>query len=77
MFVNTNHIHIATSADEDKLFNECNEAIAHIMDLMKSLNCNEMISEVTGEVVALEDLGRMRGILSGLPIMTTMYHIEE
>jgi hypothetical protein len=47
------------------------------MDLMKSLNCNEMISEVTGEVVTLEDLGRMRGILGGLPIMTTMYYIEE
>lgn len=77
MFVNTNHIHIATSVDEDKLFNECNEAIARIIALMKSLNCNEMMSEVTGEVVTLEDLSRMRGVLGGLPIMTTMYHTED
>lgn len=77
MFVDTNHIHIATSIDEDKLFNECNEAITHIMDLMKSLNCNEMMSEVTGEVVTFEDLGRMKGILGGLPIMTTMYNTKE
>ena len=77
MFVDTNYIHIATSVDEDELFNKCNEAITHIMDLMKSLDCNEMMSEVTGEVVTFEDLGRMKGILGGLPIMTTMYNTKE
>lgn len=77
MFVDINRIYIATSADEDKLFNECNEAITHIMDLMKSLDCDEMMSEITGEVITFEDLGRMRGVLGGLPIMTTMYHTEE
>lgn len=77
MFVNTNYIHIATSVEEDKLFNECNEAIVQIVNLMKSLDCNEMISELTGEVVTLEDLMRMRGILGGLPIMTTMYNTKK
>lgn len=76
MFVDTNYIHVATSVDEDRLFKECDEAIAHIVALMHSLDCDEMISELTGEVVTLDDLKRMRGILSGLPIMMRMYKTE-
>ena len=76
MFVDTNYIHIATSVDEDRLFDECNEAVAHIVALMRSLGCNEMISETTGEVVTLDDLRRMRGVLGGLPLMTRMYKAE-
>lgn len=73
MFVHFNQICVNTSYEEDNIFDECNEKIATVLDVLAAIECDEMISDVTGEVITVKDLRRVRGILSGLPIMTRAY----
>ncbi len=70
-------IPIMTEEKEDKVFDECYKMINDIMTIMFDYNCDEMMSLDTGEVITLRDLGRMKGILSGLPIMHIMYSTKE
>lgn len=70
-------IPIITDENEDKVFAECYDMIDNIMTIMFDYNCDEMMSFDTGEVITLRDLGRMKGILSGLPIMHIMYSTKE
>lgn len=70
-------IPIITDENEDKVFDECYKMIDDIMTIMFDYNCDEMMSLDTGEVITLCDLGRMKGILSGLPIMHIMYSTKE
>lgn len=70
-------IPIITDENEDKVFDECYKMIDDIMTIMFDYNCDEMMSLDTGEVITLRDLGRMKGILSGLPIMHIMYSTKE
>lgn len=70
-------IPIITDENEDKIFDECYKMIDDIMTIMFDYNCDEMMSLDTGEVITLRDLGRMKGILSGLPIMHIMYSTKE
>ena len=64
---------VITSLEEDKVFDMCDGLIEDIMKTMKENDCDELMSSTTGEVITYEDFSRMRGILSGLPIMTMMY----
>lgn len=73
----TKTIPIMTEEKEDKMFAECYDMIDNIMTIMFDYNCDEMISAETGEIITLSDLGRMKGVLSGLPIMTMMYSTKE
>ena len=66
-------IPIMTTLEEDTAFEKCYEIIDTITDALIQNECNEMIASETGEVITLDDLRRMKGILSGLPIMTMMY----
>ncbi len=66
-------IPIMTTLEEDNTFEKCYEIIDTITDALIQNECNEMIASETGEVITLDDLRRMKGILSGLPIMTMMY----
>ena len=62
-----------TDETENMIFEVCDERIGKIIDAMNEHDCNEMMSTETGEVVTLSDLRRVRGILSGLPIIDIMY----
>lgn len=73
----TKTIPIMTEEKEDKMFAECYDMIDNIMTIMFDYNCDEMISAETGEIITLSDLGRMKGVLGGLPIMTMMYSTKE
>lgn len=73
----TKTIPIMTEEKEDKMFAKCYDMIDNIMTIMFDYNCDEMISAETGEIITLSDLGRMKGVLSGLPIMTMMYSTKE
>lgn len=73
----TKTIPIITEEKEDKMFAECYDMIDNIMTIMFDYNCDEMISAETGEIITLSDLGRMKGVLGGLPIMTMMYSTKE
>lgn len=66
-------IPIMTTLEEDNTFEKCYEIIDTITDALIQNECNEMIASETGEIITLDDLRRMKGILSGLPIMTMMY----
>lgn len=70
-------IPIITDKNENKVFIECYDIIDNIMTIMFDYNCDEMMSLDTGEVITLHDLARMKGILSGLPIMHIMYSTKE
>ena len=67
---------ILTSNDEDKVFEECDNLIKDIMNVMHENECDELMSSVTGELITYNDLCRMRGVLEGLPYMTMMYKAE-
>ena len=73
----TKTIPIMTEEKEDKMFAECYDMIDNIMTIMFDYNCDEMISAETGEIITLSDLGRMKGVPGGLPIMTMMYSTKE
>lgn len=73
MFVHFNQICVNTSYEEDNIFEECDNKIATILDILAAIECDEMISDLTGEVITVKDLRRVRGILSGLPMMTRAY----
>lgn len=73
MIIIKNVYSIMTLGDEDKVFNACNGLIENIMTAMKENDCDELMSSTSGEVITYNDLCRMRGVLSGLPIMTIMY----
>lgn len=73
----TKTIPIITDESEDKVFAECYDMIDNIMTIMSDYNCDTMTGTETGEVITLNDLRRMKGILSGLPIMTMMYSTKE
>ena len=62
-----------TDETENMIFEVCDERISKIIDAMSENDCDEMMSTETGEVVTLSDLRRVRGILSGLPIIDIMY----
>ncbi len=64
---------IMTTLEEDKVFEKCYDIISVIVDALNQNECDEMIASETGEVITLDDLRRMKGILSGLPIMNMMY----
>ena len=66
-------IPIMTTLEEDNTFEKCYEIIDTITDALIQNKCNEMVASETGEVITLDDLRRVKGILSGLPIMTMMY----
>lgn len=72
MYIYKNSIGIHTSIEEDKIFEKCYYIIDELAELMEDNNCNELIG-ITGEVIGLEELKRMKGILSGLPDITIMY----
>lgn len=76
MTVIKNVYSIMTSLEEDKVFEECDGLIEDIMNAMKENDCDELMSSTTGELITYRDLGRMRGILDGLPRMTIMYKAE-
>lgn len=69
-------IPIMTTLEEDNTFEKCYEIIDTITDALIQNECNEMVASETGEVITLDDLKRVKGILSGLPIMTMMYSIK-
>ena len=77
MKIFTKTIPIVTDKNEDRVFMECYNMIDNIMTIMFDYNCDEMISSETGEVITLDDLKRMKGVLSGLPIMSMMYSTKE
>lgn len=64
---------IRTNDTENFFFEECDRYISKIIDTMVANDCNEMISTETGEVVTLNELRRVKGILTGLPIIDIMY----
>ena len=66
-------IAIGTTGVENFIFKQCDEYIRRIMDDLEKNDCNEMISTETGEIIELDELHRVRGILSGLPLMSAMY----
>lgn len=76
MTVIKNVYSIMTSLEEDKVFEECGSLIKDIMTAMKENDCDELMSSTTGELITYRDLGRMRGVLDGLPRMTIMYKAE-
>lgn len=76
MTVIKNVYSIMTSLDEDKVFDMCDRFIEDIMDTMRENGCDELMSSTTGELITYRDLGRMRGVLDGLPRMTMMYKAE-
>lgn len=73
MVVIKNATQIYTTVDEDKTINECFEIINGIMAQMCSCDCDEMQSLATGEVITVDDLRRVLGVLDGLPHMGVMY----
>lgn len=73
MYIFKNSINIATTYEEDAIFNECDTIIDNFITVMKENNCDECMSSITGEVICLDELQRMKGILSGLPKITIMY----
>lgn len=62
-----------TNDAENFFFEECDRYIGKIIDAMEENGCNVIQSTETGEVVELYELKRVRGILSGLPIIDIMY----
>ena len=64
---------IRTNSTENFFFEECDRYIGKIINAMKENDCDVLQSTETGEVVELFELQRMRGILSGLPIIDIMY----
>ena len=76
MTVIKNVYSIMTSLEEDKVFKECDSLIEDIMNAMRENGCDELMSSTTGELITYRDLGRMRGVLDGLPRMTMMYKAE-
>lgn len=66
-------VSVRTTSEENAIFNKCDELLGNIIDTMVENDCDEMASHLTGELVELKELRRMRGILSGMSIMTTMY----
>ena len=66
-------IPIMTTVEEDKVFTDCYDIIDTIVDTLVQNECDEMIASETGEIITLDELCRMKGILSGLPIMSMMY----
>lgn len=76
MTVIKNVYSIMTSLEEDKVFEECDSLIEDIMNAMRENGCDELMSSTTGELITYRDLGRMRGVLDGLPRMTIMYKAE-
>lgn len=66
-------IPIMTTLEEDNVFEKCYDIIDTITNALIQNECNEMVASETGEVITLDDLRRMKGILGGLPIMTMMY----
>lgn len=74
MYIFTNaKVGMRTNEVENFMFEECDRYIGKIIDTMIENDCDEMMSTETGEVVTLNDLRRVRGILSGLPIIDIMY----
>lgn len=73
MFIFNKSFLIETTVEEDKVFEKCYDIIDEITNTLMQYECNEMIADETGEVITLDDFRRMKGILSGLPIMTRMY----
>lgn len=73
MIIFTKTFPITTTFEEDKVFEKCYDIIDVIVDTLNQYECDEMIASKTGEVITLDELKRMKGILSGLPIMDTMY----
>lgn len=68
---------IVTTIEEDRIFEKCYEIVDDIIDILIQYECDEMIADETGEVITLDDFRRMKGILSGLPIMTRMYSTKK
>lgn len=68
---------ITTTIEEDNIFEKCYDVISEIIDVLEQNGCDEMIADETGEVITLFDFRRMKGILSGLPIMTRMYSTKK
>lgn len=68
---------IVTTMEEDKVFEKCYEIIDEITNTLMQYECDEMIADETGEVITLDDFRRMKGILSGLPIMTRIYSTKK
>lgn len=64
---------IRTNDVENFFFEECDRYIGKIVDAMEENDCDIIMSTETGEVVELHELRRMRGILSGLPIIDIMF----
>ena len=77
MVINKNIVHICTTTNEDKVFNDCYEIINGIMAQMVSYGSDEMQSTSTGEVITYDDFRRMLGILDGLPYMDIMYNSKR
>ena len=73
MHIFTAKVGMKTNEVENFMFEECDRYIGKIVDAMIENECVEIISIETGEVVTLEELQRVRGILSGLPIIDIMY----
>lgn len=63
---------IRTNSTENFFFEECDRYIGEIVRAMEENGCDVLQSTETGEVVELHELRRMRGILSGLPIIDIM-----
>ena len=65
-----------TNETENFVFEVCYDYIGRIVDTMNEHDCNEIISTETGEIITISDLRRVRGVLSGLPIVDIMYKYE-
>ena len=73
MYIYNKSIGFCTSFEEDNIINECRDIIDTIIHVMEDKECNEIISMHTGEVVGLDELRRVCGILDGLPRINLMY----
>lgn len=68
---------VETTTEENNMFMRCNIILDTIITDMVENNCNALASETTGEVISLNELKRMRGILGGFPNITFMYYSDK
>lgn len=73
MYIYNKSIGFYTSFEENKTIDNCRNIIDTLIHVMEDKECDEIISTHTGEVVGLDELRRVCGILDGLPRISLMY----
>ena len=77
MYIYDKSIGFCTSFEEDNVINKCRDIIDTLIHVMEDKECDEIISMHTGEVISLDELRRVCGILDGLPRISLMYSTKE